>query len=66
MAVHESKESWQPNRKSRSDRADRCDRPRSCLLHYGDLGGSRVRSHVADQLSRDVSLLAGLMAIHSA
>jgi hypothetical protein len=46
--------------------ADRCDRPRSCLLHYGDLGGSRARSHVADQLSRDVSLSAGLMAIHSA
>ena len=66
MAVHDSKESWQTNRKSRSDRADRCDRPRSCLLHYGDLGGSRARSHVADQLSRDVSLSAGLMAIHSA
>jgi uncharacterized protein (DUF1330 family) len=37
-----------------------------CLLHYGDLGGSRARSHVADQFSRDVSLLAGRIAIHSA
>jgi hypothetical protein len=33
---------------------------------YGDLGRSRARSHVANQLSRDVSLLAGPMAIHSA
>jgi hypothetical protein len=34
--------------------------------HCRDLGGNRARSHVADQLSRDDSLLVGLMAIHSA
>ena len=36
------------------------------VLHYGDLGRSRARSHVADQLWRDASLFAGLMAMHSA
>jgi hypothetical protein len=38
-----------------------------CLSSQGDLGGSRARSHVADQFSReDVSPFAGPMAIHSA